>query len=140
MIKVTTKYLNIIIVISFISITILICTSCFTQKYKRGGELYKTHCAACHQDDGKGLAKLYPPLNGADYWVENQKKLPCIIKYGIKDTLVINGIKYDTPMQGISELTEYEISNIINYINHKWHPTIEPLNINEIKAHLNNCD
>jgi mono/diheme cytochrome c family protein len=31
---------------------------------ERGTELYKTHCAACHGDDGAGVAGAYPKLAG----------------------------------------------------------------------------
>ncbi|MFY9514053.1 MAG: cytochrome c [Rubrivivax sp.] len=31
---------------------------------QRGGRLYTTHCAACHGDQGQGVAGIYPPLAG----------------------------------------------------------------------------
>ncbi|WP_229362750.1 cytochrome c [Flectobacillus sp. BAB-3569] len=37
------------------------------QYYIDGQALYKTHCENCHQIDGKGLAGLYPPINGSDF-------------------------------------------------------------------------
>jgi mono/diheme cytochrome c family protein len=30
----------------------------------RGGKLYEEHCAACHGDQGQGVARAYPPLAG----------------------------------------------------------------------------
>ena len=36
-----------------------------------GRTLYLQYCSACHQADGKGLAQLYPPLNGSDYLNDN---------------------------------------------------------------------
>ncbi len=32
---------------------------------ERGARVYATHCAACHQADGKGLPPAFPPLDGA---------------------------------------------------------------------------
>lgn len=118
---------------------ILITISCSNQNYNRGKKLYETHCESCHQTDGNGLAKLYPTLNNADYWKENKLKIPCIIRYGIEDTIQVNGVSYSTQMNGIPELTEYEISNIINYIDYTWYENGRKLKIEEIKTALKNC-
>ncbi|NQZ78447.1 MAG: cytochrome c, partial [Ekhidna sp.] len=37
----------------------------------QGAKIYATYCANCHQQDGKGLASLYPPLAGSDYLMED---------------------------------------------------------------------
>ena len=46
--------------------------------------------------------------------------VPCIIRYGLADTIQVNGKDYWQPMTGIAHLTDIEISNIINYINEAW--------------------
>ncbi|MFK7954070.1 MAG: cytochrome c, partial [Ekhidna sp.] len=48
----------------------------------QGAKIYTTYCANCHQQDGKGLASLYPPLAGSDYLLENLPRAACIIKNG----------------------------------------------------------
>ena len=39
------------------------------QQIKAGEVLFKGTCSACHQDDGKGLPNVFPPLAGSDYLV-----------------------------------------------------------------------
>jgi hypothetical protein len=67
-------------------------------------------------EKGEGLGSLYPPIANSDYLVAHISDLPCIIRYGIQDTILVNGVVYDQPMAGIAELNDIEIHNITNYI------------------------
>lgn len=78
--------------------------------------LYETHCANCHQTDGSGLARLYPPLVQSDYVMQHIQQLPSIIRNGISDTLSVNGIAYHMAMPANAKLTEEEVKLIANYV------------------------
>ena len=125
--------------IGIISLSCITFISCNNQKFRQGEFLYEKHCESCHQAGGEGLAKLYPPLKDSDYWTKNMNQIPCIIRNGIKDTIVVNGVQYSTQMAGIPSLTEYEISNIINYINYTWYDNDDGIKIKEVLKNLNNC-
>ena len=71
-------------------------------------------------EDGTGLVGNIPPLAGADFLTKNVADLPCLIRHGIQDTIIVNGVTYSSPMAGIPQLTDIEITNIINYMNHAW--------------------
>jgi mono/diheme cytochrome c family protein len=71
-------------------------------------------------DDGTGLVGVIPPLAGSEYLRDNLEKLPCIIRKGIKGELKTNKWEYQGVMPGVPQLTEFEITNIINYINTAW--------------------
>ena len=71
-------------------------------------------------EDGTGLVKINPPLAGADYLQANQAALPCLIRNGISDSIMVNGIWYHQPMIAFPQLKHAEVANIINYINHAW--------------------
>ncbi len=94
--------------------------SCQSNPYVHGQILYENFCANCHMEDGSGLIGNIPPLAGADFLKNYADQLPCIIRYGVQDTLVVNGQTYTTPMAGIPQLTDIEVTNVINYINHAW--------------------
>ncbi len=64
--------------------------------------------------DGTGLNGITPPLVGTERSYLDE--LPCIIQFGMFDTLQINGSTYTDFMLGFPELTSVEISNISNYI------------------------
>lgn len=118
------------------SILILNCSS---NPYQQGEILYANYCANCHMDDGSGLGANIPTLVNADYMAQNRDQLACIIKYGIADTIVVNGVTYAEAMPGYPKLSEAEIANILNYVIHAWNSDLAVLNMKEIQTGLDNC-
>ncbi len=45
------------------------------QRVARGEALYGTHCVACHQANGTGLAGAFPPLANSDYFADDPGKM-----------------------------------------------------------------
>jgi mono/diheme cytochrome c family protein len=113
---------------------------CQNNVYVQGERLYSTYCANCHGKDGNGLKNLYPPLNKSDYLLENNDKVACIILNGLEDEIVVNGKDYMMPMAGFSNLTDVDITNIINYINTAWDNEIEETSIQKVKENLQSCN
>ena len=72
--------------------------SCQSNPYVHGEILYENFCANCHMEDGTGLIGNIPPLAGADFLKKYASDLPCIIRYGIQDTIIVNGKEYVTPV------------------------------------------
>jgi mono/diheme cytochrome c family protein len=95
-------------------------SNCGQQPYRQGQILYENFCANCHMEDGSGLGGNIPPLANADFLRERQAEIACIIRYGIAGPIIVNGIAYENPMAGIPELSDTEITNVINYINQAW--------------------
>lgn len=89
-------------------------------------------------EDGKGLAKLIPPLANADYLKTNQDRIPCIIRNGQSGEIVVNGVVYNQEMPG-EKYTEIQINNMINYINTAWENNIPTVSITETKKRLEGC-
>lgn len=85
-----------------------------------GQQLYVQYCSNCHQVNGTGLGKLYPPLKGSDFLAENFYKSLCGMKYGFKGELIVNRVTYNQVMPGVPTLTELEIAEISTYIYNKW--------------------
>ena len=91
-------------------------------------------------EDGSGLVEVIPPLAGSDYLIKYPEKLPCMIRYGISGKMEVNGKTYNTEMPGAPQLTEFEITNVINYVNTAWgnnYPIAKHL---EIRAALEKCE
>jgi len=113
--------------------------SCESKPFRQGEILYLNFCANCHIEDGSGLAGNIPPLAGADFVAQNQGQLACIIRYGMEGSVVVNGITYQNPMAGIPQLSEFEIANIINYINQAWGNDFGYLPLKTIRESLEEC-
>ncbi|MEZ4984424.1 MAG: cytochrome c [Saprospiraceae bacterium] len=112
---------------------------CNETDFQQGKALYDIHCANCHMDDGTGLRGNIPPLAHADYLIQHTQQLPCIIRYGIQDTITVNGITYNTPMAGIPSLTDIQITNIINYIHHAWGNEMGIVSAPQVRQQLKDC-
>lgn len=125
--------------IFIITVLTVISFSCEQQPYQMGERLYKKHCANCHMDGGEGLAGLIPPLAHSDYLIQNRDHLACIIRYGLKDTIVVNGKMYAEIMAGNDNLSDIHIANITNYILKSWGNNGAVLRFEEVASSLKAC-
>ncbi len=124
-------------------ITILTFAACSNDDnvYKQGKTLYTRMCANCHQENGEGLKGLVPPLAKADYLSTHRSELSCVIKDGLKGNIVVNGVTYGTQeMLGIKGMTEFEITNIMNYIGTSWGNTEKLWTVDEVREGLKDCE
>jgi mono/diheme cytochrome c family protein len=127
-------------VVVLIGLYILFLLSCEETPYGDGKMLYEFNCSSCHQEDGRGLGELIPPLAGVEYLAENRDKLPCIIRYGIKDSLLIQGKMYAEEMEGHKNLSDVDITNVLNYICNSWGNKMEPYQLGQVKSLLESCE
>jgi len=81
-----------------------------------GLALFKTNCSACHQENGEGIAQLYPPLQGSDLLKGNPAQIACIIHNGLNGKLIVNGVEYNQMMPALAGLTPQESADIANYV------------------------
>lgn len=130
---------NFVLIALFSFGTCLWLASCANPPFAQGQNLYLTHCANCHMEDGSGLRGNIPPLAGADYLRDHQEELACIIRYGQQDTIVVNGRTYHEPMPGVPGLTEFQIANIINYINQAWGNDYGFVKVEDLRTQLEQC-
>jgi mono/diheme cytochrome c family protein len=104
-----------------------------------GKRLYLLHCSNCHQEDGSGLARLYPPLKESDYLKNNEKSVICSIKYGQSGEITVNGVIYNQPMPSNLRLTDLEIAEIGTYIYNTWGGKKKLFTHREIDQILGSC-
>lgn len=106
-----------------LGILLAIYSSCIDNQFNNatvnlasGYQLYEKNCSNCHQTDGSGLAKLYPPLLNADFIKNNPAAIDSIIKFGQKGPIIVNGIEYNMSMPANKHLSDFEIKQISSYI------------------------
>ncbi|MBK7408402.1 MAG: c-type cytochrome [Saprospirales bacterium] len=126
--------------ISFAGICfLLLLAGCSSNPFPQGERLYAYHCGNCHMPDGSGLEGLIPPLAQSDFLRQYPEQIPCIIRHGLKGTVVVNGKTYAQEMAAIADLNHFEITNIINYIHFAWGNDLEYRTVPEVQAALENC-
>jgi cytochrome c551 len=111
----------------------------FQQYYYQGEQLYTRHCGNCHQKGGKGLGRVYPPLDSSDYMQQNFESVICLIRNGKKGELIVNGKSFNQPMPGISILTDLEIAEISTYIYNTWKNKRGIIDVKEVSKILTAC-
>jgi mono/diheme cytochrome c family protein len=115
-------------------------SSCDDNPYKQGKIYYSMYCANCHMDSGEGLKGIIPPLGKIDYLLKNRQNLPCVIRKGLKGNVTVNGINYNQQeMLPIAKLTDFEITNILNYIGTAWGNNEKLFTVEEVRDGLNKC-
>lgn len=111
----------------------------FRQYFLKGEQLYKQHCANCHQGDGKGFGLLYPPLDSSDFLLNNPDSSICIIRNGRSGHLIVNGKAYNQPMPGSLTLTDIEIAEIMTFISNSWSNQKGIFDVRTVSETLSGC-
>jgi mono/diheme cytochrome c family protein len=111
----------------------------FRQYYAQGEKLYLKHCSNCHQADGTGLGRVYPPVNDSDYMRGNLEAVICLIRFGKKGELIVNGKQYNQPMPGVSALSDLEIAEVATYIYNMDNQKRGLIEVKTVSAILNKC-
>jgi len=112
----------------------------FQQYYVQGEVLYNKYCSNCHQHNGKGLGRLYPPLDQSDFMDRNFDEVVCTIKYGRQGSILVNGVDYNMAMSGNPALTELEVAEITTYIYNTWSHKKGLVDVKEATRILSACN
>jgi nitrite reductase (NO-forming) len=97
-----------------------------------GEEVYKRTCANCHQLDGKGIAKTFPPLAQSDFLLQKQNAIIQVVK-GKNGDLVVNGQHYNNIMPP-QILSDEEVAAVLTYVYSQWGNTPQTVGADEVKA------
>lgn len=105
----------------------------------QGAKIYSTYCSNCHQQDGKGLAALYPPLDQSDYLFQDLSRAACIIKNGQQKEIMVNGVAYNQMMPA-NPITNLEIAEVLTFITNAWGNNQGLIGVKEVDKWLLECD
>lgn len=114
-------------------------TNCEQAPYQQGEILYVNFCSNCHMTDGEGLQNLIPPVNNGDYLRNNTSRIACAIRKGVEGEIIMDGRKFNNPMEAIPQLNDVEITNVINYMLYTWGETDKYVSNQEVKDILAIC-
>lgn len=85
------------------------------EQMKAGKATYEANCAACHQPDGKGVPKAFPPLAGSDFLNADHNRAASIVANGLSGKVTVNGETFDSVMPAVA-LNDQQIANVVTYV------------------------
>lgn len=100
---------------------------------QRGQDIYAAQCMSCHMDHGEGLEDVFPPLAKSDYLMADKERSIREVIHGVSGEITVNGKIYNGFMSGF-DLTDQQVSDVLNYIRNNWGNTGEPVTPHEVAA------
>ena len=99
----------------------------------RGKEIYTAQCMSCHMEQGEGIEDVYPPLAKSDYLMADKRRSIENVLHGLTGEIIVNGKKYDMEMTAF-DLSDQDVSDVLNYIRNSWGNKGEPVTPEEVGA------
>lgn len=86
-----------------------------------GAQVYAANCMACHQANGAGVPKVFPPLAGSEWVRGDERVLVQILLHGASGALEVAGQQYNGAMPAFGQtLGDAEIAAVATYIRGEW--------------------
>ncbi|MBL7998869.1 MAG: cytochrome c [Candidatus Kapabacteria bacterium] len=105
------------------------------QDKANGQKVYNEYCKTCHQDGGKGLGTIYPPLAKSDY-LKSKPKAEIIksVVGGLKGEITVNGKKYNGVMAPLpAKYTDKDAADVLTFVYSSWGNTPTVVTPAEVK-------
>jgi nitrite reductase (NO-forming) len=107
-------------VVSDVTLAEVIGTATKEQRVAAGAVLYNGTCSVCHQQNGVGLAGVFPPLANSDYLMADTERAIAVVLNGLTGAVVVNGNTFNSVMPPMSQLNDDEIANILTFALNSW--------------------
>ena len=89
------------------------------ERIKLGKGIYEANCLACHQANGQGVPKAFPPLAKSDYFnADYNRGIQAVLK-GLSGKITVNGEVYDSVMPATA-LNDEQVANVLTYVANNW--------------------
>ena len=102
-------------------------TAAEQQRFDAGREVYRNICQACHQPDGRGLARVAPPLVGS---------VLALAPAEVTARILLNGKEGPVglmPPIGAT-LTNDQIASVLTYVRREWGQAGDPVDPGTVEA------
>lgn len=118
------------------SLTQLAPASNKAERIEHGKIVYNSVCFACHQGEGQGIPKAFPPLAKSDYLNADPRRAISTVLRGLQGKIVVNGETYESimPLLGLSD---EHVANVLTYVYNQWGNNgteVLPETVKEVRA------
>ena len=108
----------------------------YHKAYQRGSQIFQreSHCATCHQPNGRGNGVVYPSLVGSPWVNGSEDRLIKLALHGIWGKMQVGGKVYD-PARGVPPMTAFrdllddqEMADVLTFVRNTWGNEASPIN------------
>ncbi len=100
-----------------------------------GKDIYTKYCLTCHQQDGKGVPRLNPPLLHTSYVTGDKKTLiTWVLKGSGEEKVPIDGNYYNNNMPPQNFLKDDEMAKVLTYIRSSFGNKASAVSAADVKA------
>ena len=92
-----------------------------------GKQVFAVNCVACHQTTGKGLIGVFPPLDGSEWVVGEERILVNLLLHGINGEIEVMGVTYKGAMPAFKQLSDAELAAVATYVRKEWSNKAGPI-------------
>lgn len=78
-------------------------------------------------------------MDSSDYMKNNYEAVICIMRYGKRGELFVNGVQFNQPMPGMPALSDLEIAEIATYIYNSWEHERGIVEVKSVSLILESC-
>ena len=106
------------------------------ERIARGKIIYNSVCFACHQPEGQGIPKAFPPLAKSDYLNADPKRAISNVLHGLQGKVTVNGETYESVMPQLG-LNDEQVANALTYVYSQWGNNgteVLPETVKEVRA------
>lgn len=89
------------------------------QQIADGKSVFTRTCFACHQSEGQGIDKIFPPLAKSDYLNKDVNRAIKTVINGLQGEITVNNVKYNSIMTS-QNLSDQEIADVLTYVYNSW--------------------
>jgi mono/diheme cytochrome c family protein len=92
-----------------------------------GKQIFTANCVACHQATGKGVAGVFPPLDGSEWVNGDPRVLANLVLHGVSGEITVMGQTYKGAMPAFGQLGDAELAAVLSHVRSAWSNRSAPL-------------
>jgi mono/diheme cytochrome c family protein len=92
-----------------------------------GKQVYTANCVACHQATGKGLPGVFPPLDGSEWVLGDERTVANILLHGVSGEITVMGNTYKGAMPAFPQLSDAELAAVASHVRGEWSNKAAPI-------------
>ena len=89
------------------------------ERLARGKIVYTQICMACHQAEGQGIPRAFPPLAKSDFLNADPERAIGTVLHGLQGKVTVNGQVFESIMPQLG-LNDEQVANVLTFVYNQW--------------------